>query len=260
MTSRSGAGRIEDVKEASAMLADLFALNGRVVVLTGAGLSTESGIPDYRSPGGIWSTHAPIQYQAFVTDKAARLEDWRRRFQFHAEFTAAAPNAAHRALARLTGEGRIGLVVTQNIDGLHQRAGQAAGTLIELHGNGTYAHCLDCRHPAGIPAQQEAVAAGRSPRCAACGGLLKAAVVSFGEAMPQDKLARAVAAARQADVFLVLGSSLAVHPAATLPELAVAAGADLVIVNRDPTPLDHLASCLMATPLAATFAAFSGES
>ena len=259
MTRQSDARQIEDVDQASAMLAGVFAREGRVVVLTGAGISTESGIPDYRSPGGIWASTTPIQYQAFVSDKAARLEDWRRRFHFIAEFTSAAPNAAHLALARLAGRGQVDLVITQNIDGLHQRAGLAVDRLVELHGNGTYAHCLDCRAKARIEDQEALVAAGRSPRCQACNGLLKAAVISFGEAMPQEKMARAVTAARRCDVFLVLGSSLVVHPAAALPEIAVDAGAQLIIVNRDPTPLDDLAECRILTPLSQTFGRFSSD-
>ena len=210
MTRQTDARQISDVVQASAVLAEVFARKGRVVVLTGAGISTESGIPDYRSPGGIWASAAPIQYQAFVSDKTARIEDWRRRFRFFAEFTSATPNAAHHALARLADCGQVDLVITQNIDGLHQRAGLAADRLVELHGNGTYAHCLDCGGKARIEDQQAVVAAGRSPRCRACNGLLKAAVISFGEVMPSGKMARAVAAARYCDVFVVLGSSLVV--------------------------------------------------
>ncbi|MFN4008441.1 MAG: SIR2 family NAD-dependent protein deacylase [Pannonibacter sp.] len=257
MTRQSDARQIEDVDQASAVLAEVFAREGRVVVLTGAGISTESGIPDYRSPGGIWASTIPIQYQAFVSDKAARLEDWRRRFHFLAEFTSAIPNAAHQALARLAERGQVDLVITQNIDGLHQRAGLAADRLVELHGNGTYAHCLDCRAKARIEDQEVVVAAGRSPRCQACNGLLKAAVISFGEAMPQEKMARAVTAARRCDVFLVLGSSLVVHPAAALPEIAADAGAQLIIVNREPTPLDDLAEWCIRTSLGETFRQFS---
>jgi NAD-dependent deacetylase len=253
MMSRSDSRQIEDVVMASAVLAEVFARNERVVVLTGAGISTESGIPDYRSPAGIWATSTPIQYQAFVSDKASRLEDWRRRLRFHAEFTSAVPNAAHLALARLARTGRLATVVTQNIDGLHRRSGIPADQLIELHGNGTYAHCLDCRTPAGIPDQRETIEAGRSPRCPACGGLLKAAVVSFGEQMPRDRLEAAIAAARRCDAFLVLGSSLAVHPAASLPELAADAGAELIIANREPTPLDHLAHLLIRVLLTEAF-------
>lgn len=259
MTRQSNARQIEDVDQASSVLAEVFAREGRVVVLTGAGISTESGIPDYRSPGGIWASTTPIQYQAFVSDKASRFEDWRRRFHFIAEFTSATPNAAHQALARLAGRGQVDLVITQNIDGLHQRAGLAADRLVELHGNGTYAHCLDCRAKARIEDQEAVVAEGRSPRCQACNGLLKAAVISFGEAMPQEKMARAVTAARRCDVFLVLGSSLVVHPAAALPEIAVDAGAQLIIVNRDPTPLDDLAEYRILTPLSQTFRRFSSD-
>jgi NAD-dependent deacetylase len=249
--------QIDDLASARAALRDVFSGGGRIVILTGAGVSTESGIPDYRSPGGIWSRMAPVQYADFMQDKAQRLEDWRRRFIFHDDFTRAEPNAAHLAMARQAQAGRVSLVITQNIDGLHQRAGLPDEKLVELHGNGTYASCLSCGLRADLMAQKEMADAGRSPRCPACGGLLKAAVVSFGQPMPEEPWLRAVNAARRSDVFLVVGSSLQVYPAARLPEIAADSGAEMMIVNQQPGPLDELASLLIRTPAAATFEVLS---
>ncbi|WP_328804251.1 Sir2 family NAD-dependent protein deacetylase [Roseibium aggregatum] len=230
---------------------------GRIVVLTGAGISTESGIPDFRSPGGLWSKMQPIEYQDFVDDEESRLEDWSRRFQMADIFHKAEPNAAHRVLAGLARDGRLSLLITQNVDGLHQRSGVPEDLLVELHGNSTYASCLDCGRRAELEDQRATVEAGRSPVCEACGGLLKAAVVSFGQMMPEDALIRAAEAARKADVFVVIGSSLVVHPAAQLPVIAAQAGAELVIINREPTPIDPLAEVCIRTPIAESFVDFA---
>jgi len=229
---------------------------GSMVALTGAGISTESGIPDFRSPGGIWSQRAPVQYQDFLEFEESRLEDWDRRFEMQAIFARAAPNAAHLALTNLSAGGQLSMLITQNVDGLHQRSGVAEDKMVELHGNSTYATCLNCGAHGSLEDQRSDVEAGRSPRCKACGGLLKAAVISFGQHMPQTALQRAAVAAANCQTFVVLGSSLVVHPAAQLPVLAVQGGAELVILNRDETPLDSLASTLIRTPLAETFAKF----
>lgn len=230
---------------------------GRIVVLTGAGISTESGVPDFRSPGGLWSKMQPIEYQDFVANEESRLEDWNRRFQMADIFRKAEPNAAHTALAKLAQVGRLSLLITQNVDGLHQRSGVPEDLLVELHGNSTYASCLDCGWRAELEDQRAAVDAGHSPVCGACGGLLKAAVISFGQMMPEDALIQAAEAARKADVFVVIGSSLVVHPAAQLPVLAAQAGAELVIINREPTPIDPLAAACIRTPIAESFVDFA---
>lgn len=229
---------------------------GRIVVLTGAGISTDSGIPDFRSPGGLWTKMQPIEFQDFVADEASRLEDWRRRFQMAEIFAKAEPNAAHVVLAKLATSGQLSLLITQNVDGLHQRSGVPEDCLAELHGNSTYATCLDCGQRAELEAQRPAVEAGRSPRCEACGGLLKAAVISFGQMMPEAELQRAANAARKCDIFVVVGSSLSVHPAARLPMIAADAGGDLVIINREPTPFDPFAGLIIRTPIAESFAEF----
>jgi NAD-dependent deacetylase len=238
-----------------AALARLIEGAERIVALTGAGISTESGIPDYRSPGGLWTTIKPITYQAFVASEAARLEDWRRRFAANERFRSAEPNAGHRALALLAREGRLVGLITQNIDGLHQRAGFPPDRLIEIHGNATHGRCLDCGTEMPLDAAEAMIAAtGAAPRCA-CGGLVKAAVVSFGETLPEAALRRATKWAENCDLFLVVGSSLSVQPAASLPLVARRAGAALVLVNRDPTPLDGLCELTLRQPIGAVFGA-----
>lgn len=224
-----------------------------IVAMTGAGISTESGIPDFRSPGGIWSRMKPITYQQFVESEEARLEDWRRRFRMNADFAAAEPNAGHRALAALAGQGRLACLITQNIDGLHQRAGHPAENLIEIHGNATHGRCLECREPMPLDKVRDHIQLdGTSPRCR-CGGLVKAAVVSFGEKVPEALIGRAVDAARRASLFIVVGSSLVVQPAARLPLIAAQSGALLAIVNRDPTPLDSVADLLLRESIGNAF-------
>lgn len=251
---------ITSLSEARDFLAKIYKDDRlRIVALTGAGISTESGIPDFRSPGGIWSRRQPVQYQDFISSEDARLEDWDRRFEMMDFFEKSKPNAAHEALTLLAQEDRLTCLITQNVDGLHQAADFPEDRLIEIHGNSTFATCLECGRRTGLDAQRAEVEAARSPRCDACGGLLKAAVISFGQQMPEAKLERAVQAARECDLFLVLGSSLVVHPAAQLPAVAVRSGAGLVILNGQETPLDSLATTVIRTPLAQTFANFGEE-
>lgn len=251
---------ITELAEAQEFVSSLTQMpTGSIAALTGAGISTESGIPDFRSPGGIWSQRAPVQYQDFIAFEESRLEDWDRRFEMQAFFQKAAPNSAHLALSHLCTSGQLSTLITQNVDGLHQRSGIPEERLIEIHGNSTFAKCLDCGARAALEDQEEQVNAGISPRCPACGGLLKAAVISFGQDMPVTALQEAVKAAQSCDLFLVLGSSLVVHPAAQLPVIAVQGGAELVILNGGETPLDSLAAALVRPPLAETFAEFSKQ-
>jgi NAD-dependent deacetylase len=222
-----------------ARLADLLGTAKRVVVFTGAGISTESGIPDFRSPGGIWTKMAPIDFQNFVASPEWRREAWRRRFAMDEMFSTVKPNAGHMAVARLIALGRASHVITQNIDNLHQESGIPDDRIIELHGNTRYAKCLDCGARAELPPiKQHFEATGEAPDCDACGGLLKTATISFGQSMPEVEMARAEDATLACDLFLVLGSSLVVYPAAGFPALAKRHGAKLVIVNREPAPLD----------------------
>lgn len=227
-------------------LAGLIWASRRAVAFTGAGISTESGIPDYRSPGGVWDRFRPVDFAAFLESDAARREFWRRKFATHDLIASAPPNRGHRAVAELVRRGTVLSVVTQNVDGLHQKSGVPEDRLVELHGNTTYAVCLDCGARYGLGPIRAAFEKDETlPVCAACGGLVKTGTISFGQAMPEGALRRAEAAARSCDTFLVLGSSLAVYPAAGFPVLAKRCGARLVIVNRDPTPLDDAADLVI---------------
>jgi NAD-dependent deacetylase len=213
-----------------------------VVVFTGAGISTESGIPDFRSPGGVWSRMKPIYFQEFVSDPAKRREAWERAFSGRAGWTGRQPNAGHYAVARLVARGKASAVITQNVDNLHQDSGVPAEKVIELHGNASYAKCLECGERHELAELKEGfLKAGEIPYCRACGGLVKTATISFGQAMPEAEMRRAEAETLDCDLFLVLGSSLVVYPAASFPLLAKRNGAALAIVNREPTELDGYA-------------------
>ena len=218
----------------------------RAVVFTGAGISTESGIPDFRSPGGIWQQMRPIYFQDYVSSAAARREAWRRRFAQDAVLRAAEPNRGHRAVARLVREGKVSAVITQNIDGLHQASGVPERQVIELHGNTTYATCLDCGERYEIDDLRAAFERdGEVHDCRACGGLIKTATISFGQQMPEAAMLRAAREIEACDLCLVLGSSLVVYPAAGFPETAKRRGARLAIVNREETPLDPIADLVI---------------
>jgi NAD-dependent deacetylase len=236
-----------------AELARLIEKARRAVVFTGAGISTESGIPDFRSPGGIWTRLAPIDFSDFLTSEEARRETWRRRFALEPTLRQAAPNRGHRAVAALARGGKVAAIITQNIDGLHQRSGVPAEQVTELHGNTTYAACLDCRTRYEIEELRARFERDEvPPRCASCGGFVKSATISFGQAMPQAEMRRAEAETLAADLFLALGSSLVVYPAAGFPELAKHNGATLVIINRERTGLDPLADLVLHRPIGDT--------
>ena len=237
------------VDELRQMIADAKS----IVAFTGAGISTESGIPDFRSPGGIWTKYKPIEFGDFLASPEARRESWRRKFASEETMHKATPNAGHRALARLVEQGRMIAVVTQNIDGLHQASGVPDERVIELHGNSTYAACLDCRRRYELDWVREIFAVGeRLPHCTTCGGIVKTATISFGQAMPEAEMERARAVTLEADLFIVLGSSLVVYPAAGFPMLAKRNGSRLVIVNREPTDQDELADLVINAEIGAT--------
>ena len=218
----------------------------RAVVFSGAGISTESGIPDFRSPGGIWTRMAPIDFSDFLVSEEARRETWRRRFAMEDTFRAAKPNRGHRAVAELVHRGTASAVITQNIDGLHQASGVADDRVIELHGNTTYAHCLDCKTRYELEALRLTFERDETaPICDGCGGFVKTATISFGQAMPVEAMRRADIETVAADLFIVAGSSLVVYPAAGFPELAKHNGATLVIINREPTGLDRIADLVL---------------
>jgi NAD-dependent deacetylase len=224
-----------------------------IVAFTGAGISTESGIPDFRSPGGIWTKFKPIEFGDFLASAEARREAWRRKFASDETMRKATPNAGHRALARLVEQGKMTAVVTQNIDGLHQASGVPDGKVIELHGNSTYAACLDCRRRYELAWVLEIFAADeRLPLCTGCGGIIKTATISFGQSMPEAEMERAREVTLAADLFIVLGSSLVVYPAAGFPILAKRNGSRLVIVNREPTDQDEMADLVINAEIGAT--------
>ena len=237
-------------------LAELLAAARRAVVFTGAGISTESGIPDFRSPGGVWSKMKPIYFDEFVHDEAKRREAWNRTFNNAAGWTGAKPNAGHLAVAKLVQRGKVAAVITQNIDNLHQDSGVPARQVIELHGNATYATCLECgvRHELEI-LKQSFLGRDEIPTCRSCGGLVKTATISFGQAMPPGPMARAEEETLACDLFIVLGSSLVVFPAAGFPLLAKQNGARLVIINREPTEQDPYADLVIHDGIGATLGA-----
>jgi NAD-dependent deacetylase len=235
-----------DLASAIAGLRELIADARTVVPFTGAGISTECGIPDFRSPGGLWTKNRPIPFDEFLASPESRDESWRRRFVMEENFGAAKPGRGHAALASLYRAGKIPALITQNIDNLHQASGIAAQHVIELHGNTTYAVCLDCNERYELPwvKAQFAASGGRAPDCR-CGGYIKTATVSFGQAMPAEAMRRAEAAAASCDLLLAVGSSLVVWPAAGFPLMAKQHGAALVIINREPTELDAYADMVV---------------
>ena len=222
----------------SEALARLLGAARAVTVFTGAGISTECGVPDYRSPGSPWRVHAPIGFRDYLADPALRAEAWRRKFAMDDLYAGARPGRGHRAVARWAASGLVRAVVTQNIDGLHAAAAAPGDEVVELHGNGGHARCLGCgaRHELA-PIRARFETDGSLPACR-CGGIVKSASIAFGQPLDPEDLRRAVEAALGCDLFLVLGSTLLVRPAARFPELARRNGARLAIVNREPTPLD----------------------
>ena len=217
-----------------------------VVFFTGAGISTESGIPDFRSPGGIWTKMSPIEFQDFLNSEEMRRESWRRKFETDKTLRSAKPNEGHYAIERLISSGKASAVITQNIDNLHQDSGIAQEKVIELHGNGTFATCLTCATQYELESiKQSFLGNDELPICKFCGGLIKTATISFGQAMPLEPVQKAEDAARRCDLFICIGSSLVVHPAAQIPLIAKDNGAKLVILNREATPLDGYADLVL---------------
>jgi NAD-dependent deacetylase len=245
-----------DLASAVDALRDLIEGAQRIVPFTGAGISTECGIPDFRSPGGLWTKNQPIPFDAFLASQDMRDEAWRRRFVMEDNFAGAKPGRGHRALASLYRAGKVPGLITQNIDDLHQASGIAAGDIVELHGNTTYATCLDCAKRYELAwVHEKFQACGRAPGCA-CGGFIKTATVSFGQAMPADAMQRAEHLVRDCDLFLSIGSSLVVWPAAGFPLMAKRNGAALVIINREPTDFDDIADLVVRNDIGDALAPF----
>jgi NAD-dependent deacetylase len=239
-------------------VAHWLASSRSTVALTGAGISTESGIPDFRSPGGVWSKYRTVYFDEFLASADGRHEYWRQKCEMHAEFAAAQPNAGHQVLAQWEAAGRLRGVITQNIDGLHRMAGSRR--VLELHGTARQAACLDCAARYDInPLVEQFLATNAVPACPECGGRLKHATISFGQMLPPDILTEATRWSREADLMLAIGSSLVVTPAADLPRFAKDHGARLVIINRDPTPLDHLADATLRGPIGETLTAIDSQ-
>src|SRR5690242_3300797 len=246
-----------DLPTAVARLRDLIQNACCVLPFTGAGISTECGIPDFRSPGGLWTQNKPIPYDEFIASREARVESWRRRFAMQDSFGDAQPGRGHRALASLYRRGKVPAVVTQNIDNLHQISGIPAEDVVELHGNTTYALCLDCARRYDLAwVRKKFEANGRcAPECE-CGGYIKTATVSFGQSMPAAAMERAEQLAHQCDLFLAIGSSLVVWPAAGFPLMAKQNGAALVIINRERTEHDAFADLVVRGDIGDALAPF----
>jgi NAD-dependent deacetylase len=233
---------MDGMDEAIDELAGLVQRARRAVIFTGAGISTECGVPDFRSPGGLWERVKPTPFKEFVASEPARLKAWRNYREIHASFRDVTPGRGHRVCAGLVADGHAAAVVTQNIDDLHRRSGVAGERIVELHGNGTYAKCLSCGERHELAWVWEYLEReGRPPLCAVCGGLVKSATIAFGQPMPEAAMQKAAALTRASDLFLAIGSSLTVYPAAALPVLAAELGIPLVIINGEATPLDPMA-------------------
>ncbi len=237
---------VTDPENAAELLAGMVRQADVVTGFTGAGISTECGVPDFRTPGSLWMQNRPIAYAAFVASPEVRQEAWRRKFVMDDTYAGAVPGRGHRALTALHLSGRMPYLITQNIDGLHQQSGLPPDRVIELHGNGTFATCLSCasRHELAdirLAFEHEGV----PPPCRACGGILKSATISFGQAMPETAMRRAAKATLACDLFIAIGSSLVVFPAAGLPRAARENGARLVILTGESTQLDTMADLVI---------------
>jgi NAD-dependent deacetylase len=249
-----------DIRSGVEQLGEMIAAATAIVPFTGAGISTECGIPDFRSPGGIWTRNRPIPYDEFVASQEARDESWRRRFAMEPIFAAAKPGRGHQALASLYKAGKIPAIITQNIDNLHQVSGFAAGHVVELHGNTTYARCIGCERSYDLVwVRHRFDETGAAPSCPACEQPVKTATVSFGQAMPEDAMRQATELARHCDLFVAIGSSLVVWPAAGFPLLARDCGAKLVIINNEPTEQDDRADLVIRHDIGETLGPFVGN-
>jgi NAD-dependent deacetylase len=246
-----------NIESGIAQLRNLVEAATVIVPFTGAGISTECGIPDFRSPGGLWTKYQPVQFEDFMASAEMRSESWRRRFAMDMQFSTAKPGCGHLALASLHRLGKIPAVITQNIDNLHQASGFADDSVVELHGNTTYAACLDCVRRYELTWVRERFeATGAAPDCVDCGGYIKTATVSFGQAMPEAAMLRAEQLSSKCDLFLAIGSSLVVWPAAGFPLVAKRSGARLVIINRDATDFDDVADLVVRADIGRTLAPF----
>ena len=247
-----------DLESAIDRLHELIEAARVIAPFTGAGISTECGIPDFRSPGGLWTKNRPIPFDDFLASQEMRNESWRRRFAMDAQFSGARPGRGHLALASLYRAGKAPAVITQNIDNLHQSSGISAQDVIELHGNNSYASCLKCakRYELAWVRQRFSDAGECAPDCPDCGGHIKTAIVSFGQAMPEREMRRAEQLTLDCDLFLAVGSSLVVWPAAGFPLMAKNNGAQLAIINREPTDFDEMADLVVREDIGTVLSPF----
>ena len=247
---------MEENKKEFEQLRSMIKESKQGVVFTGAGISTESGIPDFRSPGGIWTKYQPINFNDFMASEEMRRESWRRKFASDAVMKKAKPNKGHLAVGKLVQQEKVSSVITQNIDGLHQLSGVPDEKVIELHGNATYAHCLDCGNRYELEEIKKIFEKDETlPICDQCNGIIKTATISFGQAMPVAEMQAAERETLACDLFIAIGSSLVVYPAAGFPELAKRNNARLIIINRDPTPLDGIADLVLHAEIGQTLSA-----
>jgi len=247
-----------DLESAIDRLHELIEAARVIAPFTGAGISTECGIPDFRSPGGLWTKNRPILFDDFLASQEMRNESWRRRFAMDAQFSGARPGRGHLALASLYRAGKAPAVITQNIDNLHQSSGISAQDVIELHGNNSYASCLKCakRYELAWVRQRFSDGGECAPDCPDCGGHIKTATVSFGQAMPEREMRRAEQLTLDCDLFLAVGSSLVVWPAAGFPLMAKNNGAQLAIINREPTDFDEMADLVVREDIGTVLSPF----
>ena len=228
------------------MFNNLISKSKRPVFFTGAGISTNSGIPDFRGPKGIWKTSQPIYFQDFITSKEKRIESWERKFSNELNINKAKPNRGHQKIAEIMQIKDLSHLITQNVDNLHQESGIDDEQITELHGNATYAKCLDCQIRYELNQLKESFLQTKEPPlCIECNGIIKTATISFGQAMPEEEMVIAQKKSINCDLFLCIGTSLAVFPAADLPVLAKETGSKLVIINNEPTQMDHLADLVI---------------
>ncbi len=233
------------MKDKITQIADKIAEGGKNIIFTGAGISTESGIPDYRSKGGLWDKFRPVYFDEFMSSKESRIEYWRRKSELYHDIDQAKPNKAHLAVKALYDMGFIESVITQNIDGLHQEAGLPDGKVIELHGSNRRIRCMSCGGISSIHEAQKRIEAGDlAPECS-CGGYLKPDTISFGQSMPADEVKKAEELSSSCNFFMVIGSTLLVQPASLMPDYARQAGAFLAIVNLSETPYDDICDVLI---------------
>jgi len=240
------------------MLNELISESKTPVFFTGAGISTNSGIPDFRGPKGIWKTSQPIYFQDFVNSEEKRIESWERKFSNELNINKAKPNLGHQKIAEIMKKKDLSHLITQNVDNLHQESGVGDGQITELHGNATYAKCLDCQLRYDLAELKESfLRIKEPPQCNECNGLIKTATISFGQPMPEEEMVIAQKKSISCDLFICIGTSLAVFPAADLPVLAKETGSKLVIINNEPTQMDHIADLVINRDISEVFSEIS---